>query len=167
MANEKIKEDKTVEQKDTHPVVTAATGRQSLLVPLIVIAAILVVGWTAFAVGRHADDRFGTERGFRAGGMMRAGDEDDMGMRGDAGMGRGMYSTNFTSSTRVSGVVTAVEGDTITVSGNGITTKVMVNNNTNYVGDDKPAKVNDTIMAFGARDSDNTLVASAVRLSRQ
>jgi endonuclease YncB( thermonuclease family) len=65
------------------------------------------------------------------------------------------------------GVVTAVDGDTITVAGNGVTTKVLVSTNTTYTGSDKPAQVNDTIMAFGARDGSNNLVASTVRLSRQ
>lgn len=72
-----------------------------------------------------------------------------------------------TSTTRVSGVVTAVDGDTLTVSGNGTTTKVTVSSNTSYTGSNEPAKVNDSIVAFGAKDSSGTLVASQVRLSRQ
>jgi endonuclease YncB( thermonuclease family) len=93
--------------------------------------------------------------------------DDSAGPRG--GMRGGMMGgdVNSATSTRVMGVVTAVDGDTITVAGNGAATKVVVNDNTNYTGDDKPAKVNDTIMASGARQSDGTLLASTVRLSRQ
>lgn len=76
-------------------------------------------------------------------------------------------ATNAADSTRVMGVVTAVDGDTVTVSGGGTTTKVVVNDSTTYTGSDKPAKVNDTIMAAGARQSDGSLLASTVRLSRQ
>lgn len=94
---------------------------------------------------------FQDERGLRTGGMM--------GVRSD-------FDENTVSTTRVSGVVTAVDGSTITVAGNGTTRKVIVNDSTVYVGDDKPAAVNDTIMVVGTTSGD-TLTANRVMLQRQ
>ena len=90
---------------------------------------------------------------------------------GTRGLGNGMMGgfgmrddTNTTS--RVSGVVTAVDGDTITVAGYGTTTKVKVTSSTTYSGSSEPAAVNDTITAFGST-SDDVLTARPIRLSRQ
>lgn len=85
------------------------------------------------------------------GGMMRGGWDED---------------TNSSTTTRVNGVVTAVSGDTITVAGGGTTTKVTVTSTTNYSGSSEPAKINDTIIAFGTQSSDGSLMATSIRLSR-
>lgn len=87
------------------------------------------------------------------GGMMRGGwDSDD--------------TSTSTSSTRLSGVVTAVSGDTITVAGGGTTTKVTATSSTNYTGSSEPAKVNDSIVVFGTQNSDGSLTATSIRLVR-
>jgi len=86
-------------------------------------------------------------------------------MGGPGGYGM-MNDTNTTSTTRVSGVVTAVDGNTITVAGNGTTITVKVTDSTTYSGSSKPATVNDTITVFGTT-SDNVLTATSVRLIRQ
>lgn len=94
----------------------------------------------------------GNGSGLRTGGMMG---------------GRGDFEDSTTASTtRVNGVVTAVDGSTITVAGNGTTTKVVVDGSTTYIGDDKPAAVNDTIMAMGTKSGD-TFTATRVVLQRQ
>lgn len=89
----------------------------------------------------------------------------------DGGMRAGMMTPggeqDTENTTHVAGVVTNVSGTTITVAGNGTTTTVEVSDNTTYRGSDEPAQVNDTIMARGATNSDDVLVASAIRLSRQ
>lgn len=90
-------------------------------------------------------------------------------MQGGGMMGpRGDFndSTDSSGTTRLNGVVTAVDGSTITVAGNGTTTKVVVNDTTTYTGDDKPAVVNDTIMVVGTKDGD-TLTATRVVIQRQ
>lgn len=92
-------------------------------------------------------------RGMR-GGMMGRGGEFDVDMSVD------------TYITRVNGVVTAVDGSIITVAGNGTTTKVVVSDDTIFIGDDKPAMVNDTIMAIGTLNGD-TFTASRIVLQRQ
>lgn len=71
------------------------------------------------------------------------------------------------STTRVSGVVTNVSGNTITVAGNGTTAKVEVSDNTTYGGSDEPVAVNDSIVAIGATNSDGVLIASSVQLHRE
>lgn len=151
-----------------------------MLTLLLLSLIFLGLLWGAFALGQRAED---SRNNFGRGGssMMRNGDfgdGDDLrrgargstmqdGFRGQAGPMRTGDDANTPTSTRVSGVVTAVDGDTITVAGNGTTTRVTVNEHTSYVGDDKPAKTNDTVMASGARQSDGSLLASVIRLSRQ
>lgn len=144
-----------------------------LLVLGVVLMVFIVV--MAFAAGRNSaqhDMSHVTVRSF--GGDMQVspngvqyctyGNGGAMPMGGEFGTDTGGSQT---STTRVTGVVTAVDGDTITVSGNGTTTKVTVSSNTSYTGSSEPAKVNDSILAFGAKDASGTLVASQVRLTRQ
>jgi hypothetical protein len=97
-------------------------------------------------------DQFGNDRN-TAGGTMRGG-FGDFGMMGDDN-----------SDTRVSGVVTAVNGDTLTVAGNGTVVTVKVTDDTTYRGASKPAAVNDTITAIGTKSND-VLTATSVRLTR-
>lgn len=142
-------------------------AKQGMNQTLLIFAGVVVVFgllFASFAVGRaslwrhHAEPttHFSVQRSFDVSpggfGMMMGGHYD-----GDADA----------SDTRVAGVVTAVSGNTITVAGNGMTTKVEVSDNTTYYGDSEPAKVNDSIVAFGAKNSSDVLVASSVRLSRQ
>ncbi len=181
MSEEKRNEVKATEVKSGKPSEIRLSALSGSTLGLLLLTLVLLgLLTTAFAIGKNADtDRF-ERMGRFDGGMMRANDRDfrggkNGGMMGDdsagsrGGMRGGMMGgdVNSATSTRVMGVVTAVDGDTITVAGNGAATKVVVNDNTNYTGDDKPAKVNDTIMASGARQSDGTLLASTVRLSRQ
>ena len=174
MVDNKKNQVKTTDVKTVQPSKTSWTrpNRSALSLGLLTLFFFgLLCG--AFALGKHAgdDDRFDrmSDRGMR-GGMydVRRGGTDEP-MMGD-GFGRrgGMMADDGSAmSTRVMGVVTAVDDDTIMVSGNGTTTKVSVNDNTAYVGEDKPAKVHDTIMANGARQADGSLLAATVRLSRQ
>lgn len=177
-AGEKVNEVKAAEVKSAQPGERHwARPSNSTLITVVLALVFFGLLCTAFSLGRHSNDRFdradrfgggtmmqgfSTRSGAMGGGMMNDGDGFRGGMMGDGG-----GTANTTTSTRVMGVVTAVDGDTITVAGNGATTKVTVNNNTTYSGDDKPARLNDTIMALGARDSSGNLLASAVRLARQ
>lgn len=121
----------------------------------------------AFTAGRHySENREYIQSSRLQLPVTQMGQAGGDGFRG--GMMRGSLDENSTTSnTRFSGVVTAVSGDTITVAGNGATTKVLVSSNTTYTGGTEPAKVNDTITALGAKDSNDSLVASAVYLARQ
>ena len=178
MAEEKAKEVKTTEVKSTQPSEKHWTRPSNSTLTMIVLALVFFgLLCTAFTLGKRSSDRFDRADRFGSGTMMQGysarsgatggGMMESGGPRGGMMGDRTGSNENTTTSTRVMGVVTAVDGDTITVAGNGATTKVTVNDNTTYSGDDKPAKVNDTIMAFGARDSSDNLVASTVRLTRQ
>lgn len=92
----------------------------------------------------------------------------DNGGMSERGWIRGDLGDTDTNSDRtvVSGVVTAVDGSTLTVAGNGTTTKVVVNDDTTYRGSSKPAAINDTIRVVGTTSND-TVTATTVYLSRR
>ncbi len=134
------------------------------LAGLLIVFLLLLGG--AFMAGRHAwrNDQIFETRHFSS--MQFS--PDSAWSYGDGfriDVMRGQRST--ASNTRVSGVVTAVDGNTITVAGDGTTSKVTVSSNTAYSGSSEPAKVNDTITAVGAKDGSGVLIASSVYLSRQ
>lgn len=134
-------------------------GTKRVLLTVLAIVGFIFVLSVAFAAGHRSAYKDHTYRTHKTESMMRYGG----GYHGS----REHLAADDASNTRVVGVVTAVDGDTITVAGNGTTTKVNVSSNTTYIGDDKPAKVNDSIVAHGAKDAAGVLVASNVRLSRQ
>lgn len=168
-------------QKDTKEVkqITESTEPSPVTIPkhhkVLLLASLLLVFLllmsAAFVAGRHSwlpRDYAQTSRlqayGQRPGAKMD--EPSGSGFRG--GMMRGDLSENGSmNNTRVNGVVTTISGDTITIAGNGTTTKVLVSSNTTYSGDAQPTKVNDTIMALGAKNGDGSLVASNVYLVRQ
>lgn len=130
--------------------------------------ALAVLMLSSFAFGRLVSDR--DDDGMHAVRFSVSGDAERMpSMQAErrGGMMQSRYDADAVSTTRVSGVVMKVSGSTITVAGNGTTTEVEVSDNTTYRGDDAPAKVNDTIFAIGATNSDGVLVASAIQLSRE
>ncbi len=165
---ETTNESKEAEKKPSteKPSVVWYTPEHKLFVIVgLVIIFVLLLG-VAFAAGHHAwrrDNEFGGRVFSNMQYSPRHMQAFGYGLRG------GMMGTDgtTTSNTRVSGVVTAVDGDSITVAGDGTTTKVTVSSNTTYSGSSEPAKVNDTITAVGAKDGSGTLIASSVYLSRQ
>ncbi len=146
------------------------TGGWWAVVAILAFFATLGLVAAGFAVQRSVSSTDDVR--FAGRGMMRQDfDSDFSGQRGGrlrgGMMGQGdLESDTNTNASRVNGVVIAISGSTITVAGNGQTTKVVVNDSTTYMGDDKPAAVNDTIMAVGTKDGD-TLIASQVILQRQ
>lgn len=175
MADEKLNEVKATEVKQDVPAAKSwVKSNMSLLTMVVLTLVFLGLLVTAFLVGRHSGNRLDSDDGFRTRrvAMNRGefgtgtGGMPDAGMRGGMMGGPGMMDSDFKSSSRVMGVVIAVDGDTITVAGNGTTKTIKVTSDTNYTGDDKPAKVNDSIMAVGTA-SENVLTATSVRLIRQ
>ena len=69
-------------------------------------------------------------------------------------------TTTTTVYTQTQGVVTKVDGDTITVAGGGKTQTIKTDASTTYSDDTKPA-VNDTVVIVGTKDSD-TITATQV-----
>lgn len=72
----------------------------------------------------------------------------------------GGYGSMFSSQDRVVGTVTAVDGSSFTVAGDGSSTKVTTDNSTRYTYGDQ-VKVNDTVLVFG-NTSGGTLKADRV-----
>lgn len=166
-----VQAETNVEQPDAAKTATAPKITGIWWVVVALLAFFATVGFVAagFALQRSVssdDDWRSGSRGMMAQDsdytMQRGGGEIRGGM-----MGRGGYeSGNDMNTTRVNGVVTSVDGSIITVAGNGQTTKVVVTDDTTYVGDDKPAAVNDTIMVVGTKQGD-TFTATRVMLQRQ
>ena len=67
------------------------------------------------------------------------------------------------SKIRIEGVVTAVNGSSITVAGHGATNTVTTNSSTQYVGGSQP-KVNDTVVALGSISND-TFTATQISIN--
>ena len=151
--------------KRTLPKLSAAWWVLIALFGFFALLGLFAIGSAAMHLASDRSTRTITSYGTR--GMMVQ--SDGASLRGGGMMGgRGGFddSNTDTSTTRVSGVVTSVDGTTITVAGNGTTTKVVVNDSTTYIGDDKPAAVNDTIMVVGTKSGD-TFTATRVILQRQ
>ena len=180
---ENVNEVKPTEVKTSQPSKTSRVAVWSRAhrrflsgVAIAVVLAGLMAG--SYALGARAgNDDIDSRETFTAVGdrMLRQGEgtrmsppSDRMG-GGFGGPGRGgMYGEETsTSGSRIGGVVTAVDGDTITIAGGGMTAKVTVQDDTRYTGSDGPAEVNDTIVASGTRQSDGSLLASVIRLDRQ
>lgn len=136
---------------------------QQFWLPIVAITAGIILLCLAFAAG-HRSAMHDYDRGYHQPVITRGSMRDEGFSVPRGGM---MYRDNESSNTRVSGVVTAVDGNTITVAGNGTTTKVTTSDNTTYSGSSQPAQVNDSIVAYGAKDAGGELVASSIRLVRQ
>lgn len=146
-----------------------SAGKWALVALVVFFAALGLCASTMAAVrlATHRLDRDGlTVARFSTSGPRLSGDQDL-----EAGDMMGGRMRNFggnyaNSASRVTGVVTAVSGDSITVAGDGTTTKVVVSSDTTYVGSSQPAAVNDTIVVTGTKSGD-TFTAATVRLIRQ
>lgn len=60
------------------------------------------------------------------------------------------------------GVITAINGDTITVSGGGKQVTVKKTDSTTVSGDETSIAVNDTVAVVGATNSDGTITATRI-----
>lgn len=85
---------------------------------------------------------------------------DRRGMRG------GMMDDDTLNTTRVSGVVTAIDNGTLTVAGNGTTKQIKTTDTTEYYGAAQPVKVNDSVHVMGTTEGD-VFTATRVMISRQ
>ena len=120
------------------------------VVALILVFGVFVVGAIA---GRASGDRF---MGWHNSITIKPGPA--MMQRRGVSQG-GLFSTT----NHISGVVTAVNGDSLTVAGNGATNTVTTNSSTQYQGGGS-VKINDTVIAFGSTSS-NTFTATEVDIN--
>jgi len=111
--------------------------------PWVILATVLVAAFILFSVGSaHLTKTFAVRTGFGSGkpGMMTRGFS-----RRDGG---GLYNSN-SSGTRIEGVVTAANGNTLTVAGDGTTHSVVTSSSTTYTNGSSAA-VDDTVVAIGS-----------------
>jgi Domain of unknown function (DUF5666) len=125
---------------------------------LAVVAGVVIVAVLCFSVGWFGHVR--AERNdvslqpfaVHEGGMGERGFKDDL-----------MNPTDGTAATRLSGVVTQVNGNTFTIAGNGTTKTITTNNSTTYNTGSNKVTVNDSVLVAGT-DSNGTFTASSVHV---
>lgn len=80
---------------------------------------------------------------------------------------RGMTRDSYASdSSHVSGVVTAINGTSLTIAGNGTTRQITTTGTTTYYGAAQPVKVNDSVTISGTTSGD-TFTANRIMIRRQ
>jgi hypothetical protein len=132
--------------------VSAVNINHSWLYGLVGILILLVVFMAGVGAANH-HNRMVRPSGAMAGGFSKRIFGGERGFRADGGQ-----LSNVGNSTR--GVVTAVNGASFTLAGNGATTNVTTNSSTQYQ-DGNTVKQNDTVIVFGTT-TNNTLTATQV-----
>lgn len=151
---------------DTSQSATVPSNRPVIIAIIISVVVALVLCIAAGALALTAFHRP----------MQTAGQFDGSGMSGQRDMQRsaqdganggpgregwfGMRGEG-NSSTRVSGVITSVNGDSFVVAGNGKTVNVTKNGNTSIRGTSTSIAVNDTVTVSGTQDGD-TFTATTI-----
>lgn len=123
----------------------------------VVMLAFVIVGWTLVASTTHPRTAVGIGNDDLPGHYQPEGRmyHRGGGMFGDKG--NDIFAMNITH-----GVVTAINGDTLTVSGNGKQVTVKKTSST-VIGGDKPAvSVNDTVIIIGDTESDESVTAMRI-----
>jgi hypothetical protein len=77
--------------------------------------------------------------------------------------GSSINPTDGSTITRLTGVVTQVNGDSFTIAGNGTTKTIKTDSNTSYNTTDKKVSVNDSVIVTGT-DSNGTFTATTVSI---
>ena len=112
---------------------------KSWIAGLAALLILFVVFMFGMAAGRFGTGNFGHRQSVFMKGIM---------MSGDRGFGGMMHSGLINSQDRVAGTVTAVNGSSFTLAGNGSSYSVQTNSSTQWQNG-RSVKVNDTVMAFG------------------
>ena len=151
MANSKKEEVTSVEHGATPKSYTVFQNSRNWLVPgLLIIIILLLVGMIAH--GRA--DRLGRIDGKAFGGGFST-------MRGpERGFIRTGGKIGGSNQAQLRGVVTAINGSTFTIAGDGATNDVTTNSSTQYQGGSQP-KVNDSVLVSGTTNN-GTFTATEV-----
>ncbi|MDB5183674.1 MAG: hypothetical protein JWO07_355 [Candidatus Saccharibacteria bacterium] len=151
--------DEIVEEKQRVSVVKAMPPWRLITVGVfatVVVVAVMIAGWMFILLHHQARpgmmNRFDglSQSSTGPGGFMGRG-----GMRHGGGGGTIQQSA-------ARGVVTAVNGDTITVSGEGKQVTVTKSSSTTISGDKTDVAVNDTVVVYGTTGSDGTVSATQI-----
>lgn len=123
----------------------------------VVLAAIALMGWAWMSraldhvATRPGTSVFGSDERIPSGGRSFGGGE-----------GRGFGGMRGFSSIIASGVVTKIDGGTITIAGRGEQVTVKKTSNTVISGDETSLGVNDTVLVMGESDEDDNLTATRI-----
>jgi hypothetical protein len=124
----------------------------------VVIAAVFI-GGALFIRAHRVDDQLGRP------GLMN---HRMIGQRGEGMMNHGGFWRSGTMQAPVArGVVTAVNGDTITVSGLGKQVTVKKSSSTTISGDKSDVAVNDTVTVYGTTNPDNSISATRISVNNE
>ena len=114
----------------------------------VVTLAVVAMGCFAFSTLRHSDNPMLTMSRIDRDGSSHISIYHD-----------GAFDTPRKASPVTSGVVTSVEGETLTVSGHGKQVTVKRTSDTTVTGDKSDVSVNDTVVVIGSKADDGTLTA--------
>lgn len=158
--NEEVKEAEVAEAKKAgHPLKSRANVRIAAIVGGVV--AIALLGYVAGWAGSHFYN-------VRHGGVRTAGitiHEGGLGgMRGGFMHDDAANPTDGKAYTRLTGVVTQVNGTTFTIAGNGTTKTITTNDSTVFNTASKKVSVNDSVVVLGT-DNNGTFTATDVRVT--
>lgn len=145
---------------------TLQTNRKTAPWPLItigvfavvVMVAFLVVCWWAIAAALHT----AMPSGPRGGDM-----PSRFGYGNDAGGFERRERRELWNAAEASGVVTKINGDTITISGRGKQVTITRTDDTVVGGDKEEVAVNDTVLVYGDTEDDGSVTASRIVVRNQ
>jgi hypothetical protein len=127
--------------------------------PWVILASVLVLVFIVFGLISHAAVHFGPQMYTRitgTSGPAGVGPWGPVGARRSVAIAPG--------SSEVQGVVTAVDGNKLTIAGDGTTSTVYTSSSTQYVGASSVA-VNDTVDVTGT-SSDGTFTATGISINQ-
>ena len=149
-------------------IATAANKKRTLVIAfiggiIVLYIAAIMIGLTIYRAveDRRSNMYGGTSTMREINGTPRFNGEQTYTVRHITSDGLTTTTTNQTF-TQTQGVVTAANGDSITVAGGGKTQVIKTNGDTAYMDDTKPA-VNDTVVIVGTKDGD-TITATEIRV---
>lgn len=161
---EKNEEEKNQAAQDqrTHTVAINKSTNKPLIISIVaaVVLALALIAVVIALVATNVHHRMNNTARMNSSSYMQSRD----GTKGEAPAKRFMGTGDRAdSSTRVSGVVTAVNGDDISVAGNGKTITIKKSSSTTIRGTSTTVSVNDTIFASGTT-SDNVFTATTITI---
>lgn len=120
----------------------------------VVLGAILIAGWAWVSTALH---KVSTSREFGETSRLF---ERGLEPREDAGPGqRGVWGMMTPAA---SGVITKVDGNALTVAGQGKQVTVVLDDDTTVTGDKTEVAVNDTVVVIGEENDDGTVQATRI-----
>lgn len=124
------------------------------IVATVLVAAVVVGGW--WFVMRHGQTRNTRQAGQY--GMMYGSNSSSQ----NGSYFGGRYRRGMMQSAAASGVIIAVNGQTLTVSGQGKQVTVTESSSTIISGDATSVAVNDTVLVYGTTNSDGSVTATQI-----